>query len=236
MFFMKSHRPHFNAIVLGASGGIGAALAGRLDGDPDCDKVLRLARTGSVPFDLRDEESIIHAAQIAQEEFGDAALIFNATGVLDRHGHKPEKALGSINPQAMLDSFAVNAVGAALVLKHFHKLLPRSGRSVFATLSARVGSIGDNRLGGWFSYRASKAALNQIVRTSAIEIARKRPDAICIALHPGTVATALSDPYSGTRDVLTPDQSAQYLLGVTSTLPPHATGGFYAWDGRPVEW
>ena len=131
----------------------------------------------------------------------------------------------------------MNAVGPALVLKHFVPLLPRRGRSVVAALSARVGSIGDNRLGGWYGYRASKAALNQLLRTAAVELARTHPEAVCVALHPGTVATRLSAPHgkAGLR-VRTPDQAAADLLAVLDGLTPAHTGGFFDADGRAVPW
>ncbi len=136
----------------------------------------------------------------------------------------------------MAAHFAVNAIGPALALKRHDTLLAADGRSVFATLSARVGSIGDNRLGGWVSYRASKAALNQIVRTAAIEIARRRPEAVCVALHPGTVATSLSEPFAGDRDRLAPDQAAEELLRVIGSLGPEQSGGFFAYDGEAIPW
>ncbi|MGE3248492.1 MAG: SDR family NAD(P)-dependent oxidoreductase [Beijerinckiaceae bacterium] len=233
---MQSLGSGYTAVVLGARGGIGSALADRLEADENCARVFRLSRNGPVSFDLTDEASVRAAAQRLREEAGEARLIFNATGVLDRHGYKPEKALAAIDPVAMAAAFAINAVGAALVLKHFHDLLPRSGKSVIATISARVGSIGDNRLGGWYSYRASKAALNQIVRTSAIEITRKRREAVCVALHPGTVATELSAPHSGERETFTPQDSAARMLDDLDTLDAADSGGFFAYDGSAVPW
>ena len=134
-------------------------------------------------------------------------------------------------------SFALNAIGPAMIMKHVLPLLPRSGKAVFATLSARVGSIGDNRLGGWYSYRASKAALNQLVRTAAVELARRSPEALCIALHPGTVATSLSAPFSAAGlEVHTPAAAARHLLAVVDKLTPEANGGFFDWRGQPVPW
>lgn len=136
----------------------------------------------------------------------------------------------------MTRQFLVNAIGPALLLKHFHPLLPRKRRSVFASLSARVGSIGDNRLGGWMSYRAAKAAQNQIVKTAALEIARTHPDAIIVALHPGTVATALSHAFVADRKVTTPEDAAQKLLTVIDKLQPCDSGGFFSYDGAAIEW
>ncbi len=160
-----------------------------------------------------------------------------ASGLLHGPSLAPEKALKAIDPEAMARLFAVNTIGPALVAKHFVPLLARDGRSVFAALSARVGSIGDNRLGGWYSYRASKAALNQILRTLAIEVKRTRPEAIIVGLHPGTVRTALSHPFrpdTDNPDVVPPDEAARNLLTVLDGLTPVASGGIYAWDGQPV--
>ena len=134
----------------------------------------------------------------------------------------------------MARAFAINAIGPALLLKHFTELLPRSGRCVFATLSARVGSIGDNGLGGWYSYRASKAALNQLLRTAAIEVARRRPQAVLLALHPGTVRTALSGPFTRPDQGLTPEEAALRLLLVMDAA--QHTGSFLDQDGLTVAW
>ena len=136
----------------------------------------------------------------------------------------------------MAAQYALNAIGPALVLKHFASRLAKDRRAVIATLSARVGSIGDNRLGGWYGYRAAKAGLNQIVRTAAIEIARTRPRAIVLALHPGTVETALTAKYLGRRPAVTPDEAAANLLAVIAERTPQDSGGFFAWDGKPIPW
>ena len=137
----------------------------------------------------------------------------------------------------MAKAFALNAIGPALIMKHILPLLPREGRSVFATLSAKVGSIGDNSLGGWYSYRASKAALNQLLRTAAIECSRTRPEAICVALHPGTVETGLSSPFARTGlDVQTPDACARHLLAVIDALAPGDTGTFRSYRGEIIPW
>ena len=233
---MQSLGEGYRAAVLGASGGIGRAIAQLLESDSNCARVYRLSRRGEIAFDLTDEASLAQAAERVRRETTSLSLIFNATGVLDRHGYLPEKSLSMMEAQAMNDSFAINATGPALILKHFHTLLPRSGKSVLAFLSARVGSIGDNRIGGWYSYRASKAALNQIVRTGAIEIARKRKDCVCVALHPGTVATGLSKPYAGSRPVQAPLESAEQMLQVIDGLDASQSGRFFAFDGKMVEW
>ncbi|MEZ5740230.1 MAG: SDR family NAD(P)-dependent oxidoreductase [Burkholderiaceae bacterium] len=234
---MRSLHAPFRALVIGASGGIGHALAERLAADPGCRHVERLARRGNQAFDLRDESSVAGAAmRLADDPDGRFDLILNATGVLQVDERGPEKSLRAIDPLAMREMFEINTIGPALLLKHFSPLLRRDHRAVFVLLSARVGSIGDNRLGGWISYRASKAALNQVVRTAAIENLRRLPHSLTIALHPGTVDTALSRPFAGTRDTLTPDACAHHLLTVIDRLTPEDNGGFLAWDGRPIPW
>lgn len=218
------------ALVLGVSGGIGGALVQALRGRGA--EVIGLSRRDQ-GLDLTDQASV---ARIAETLEGSFDLIFHATGALQIGADRPEKSLNAIDAQAMAAQFALNATGVALALRYFTPLLQRSGRSVFASLSARVGSIGDNRLGGWISYRAAKAAQNQIIRTAAIEIARKRPEAIVVALHPGTVATDLSAPYAGRHPTITPQRSAQALLAVLARLTPAETGTFWDWKGERVEW
>jgi NAD(P)-dependent dehydrogenase (short-subunit alcohol dehydrogenase family) len=162
-------------------------------------------------------------------------LIVVASGILAPDGHAPEKSLDAIDAGVMARTLAVNAIGPALILRHAPRLLPRDGRSVVAVLTARVGSIGDNRMGGWYSYRASKAAANQIVHGAAIEIGRKRKEAVVVALHPGTVATAFTADYPGHRKV-TPDEAAANLLRVIDGLTPAQSGGFFDWAGEEVPW
>jgi NAD(P)-dependent dehydrogenase (short-subunit alcohol dehydrogenase family) len=230
---LPSLRAGYRAAVLGSSGGIGSAVAARLAGDPRCAAVVGLSRADG--FELLDESSIARCAR----EVGAAGpldLVFDATGALRIDGYGPEKSLRALDPAGMATQFAVNAIGPALILKHFAPLLPRERRSLFATLSARVGSIGDNRLGGWISYRAAKAALNQIVRTAAIEIGRTHPLAAVAALHPGTVATRLSEPFAADRVRLAPDAAAAALLAVLDGLPAGAGGSFRAHDGAAIEW
>lgn len=236
MTTMASLRDNYRALVIGASGGIGGAIAQALEADPRCGGVVRLSRRHNPGFDVTSEASVADAAQRIASQVDGLDMIFNATGALTIEGIGPEKALKAIDPQAMLRQFALNAVGPALLLKHFAPILPRDRRGIFGSLSARVGSIGDNHLGGWISYRTAKAAQNQIVRTAAIEIARTRPLAVIAALHPGTVDTGLSAGYRGNHAAVSPEEAAANLLGVLDALPPERTGGFFAYDGSAIEW
>ncbi|WP_203293665.1 SDR family NAD(P)-dependent oxidoreductase [Maricaulis parjimensis] len=222
-----------HAVVIGASGGIGSALVAELEAQGWT--VTALSRRTSPPLDLLDEASI-HAAAQALKEGGDTIrLIIDATGFLHDDVFSPERSLRELDPDHFARAFALNATGPALLMKHFLPLLPRQGRSVFATLSARVGSISDNRLGGWHAYRASKAALNQILRSVSIEMKRRKPEAICIALHPGTVATRLSEPFSKSGlDVRPPQEAAQDLLRVIAGLGPDDSGGFRDHKGMAI--
>ena len=274
------------AVVVGASGGIGAALVERLLADAGFARVLALSRprpTASSPaaqseasdatvedtsgrlasdglasdglaldnlasggpaparlvpgrLDLLDEGSIETAAAQAAG-LGSVRLVLVATGVLHAAGLRPEKRWDALDAQALAHAFAVNSIGPALVAKHFLPLLPRAGRSVFAALSARVGSIEDNRSGGWYAYRASKAALNMLIRTLAVELARRAPEAVCAGLHPGTVDTALSRPFQGnvaSHRLFSPAQAAGHLLQVIEGLRPADSGGLFAWDGTRI--
>ena len=218
------------ALVIGASGGIGSALSDALE-RAGAD-VMRLSRSAD-GLDVTDEASV-KAALGALD--GPCDLILVTTGALEIDGAEPEKSLGALSAQAMLDQYALNAIGPALVLKHARRLLPKDRRCVFAALSARVGSIGDNRLGGWYSYRSAKAALNQIIRTSSIELARSHPDLICVALHPGTVATAFTEKYLGRHPSVPPDEAAENLLSVIADLDSGQTDCFFDWAGKPVAW
>lgn len=224
------------AVVFGSSGGVGAALVAALKSTNSFRKVVGFSRSTSPAMDLQEEASLEHAATIAAG-FGDLRLVIDATGFLHDDRQAPEKSWSQLDAGDLARSFALNAIGPALIMKHVLPRMPRSGKAVFATLSARVGSIGDNRLGGWYAYRASKAALNQLVRTAAVELARRSPDGICVALHPGTVATPLSAPFtSGRRGVLAPAEAAGALLAVIDNLPATANGGFFDWRGEPVPW
>jgi len=218
------------ALVIGASGGIGSAIVDHLNGQGA--EVTRLSRSED-GFDLNDPARV---DQMLRALNGPYDRIVIATGRLNGAGHPPEKTIRAITPEAMADQFAVNAIGPALVLKHARDLLPRDRRAVIAVLSARVGSIGDNRLGGWISYRAAKAAVNQIVHTSAIELSRTHKQSICVALHPGTVETAFTQGYHPPHDKLSPTASAAYLMSVLDGLEPNQTGGFFDWRGERIQW
>jgi NAD(P)-dependent dehydrogenase (short-subunit alcohol dehydrogenase family) len=223
-----------SAVVIGASGGIGAAVTAHLRASRRFSPVHALSRS-STGLDLEDEASI--AAAVARVAEGPApTLIFVATGVL-HEGHDPERTYKALSAEHLMRDYRINAVGPALTAKHFLPLLPRDRRAVFAALSARVGSIGDNRLGGWHAYRASKAALNMILRNLAVELARTHPQAVIAGLHPGTVDTDLSAPFQkgvAAEKLFTPAFSAERLLGVLNDLTPADSGGVFAWDGARV--
>lgn len=232
------------AVVLGGTGGVGAALVEALRARGEA--VLALGRGTEPRLDYAQEASVAHAAQWLQQHLAQQGQALTrlivATGFL--HGEtasgqraEPERSWQHLNADALSHSFQVNAIGPALVMRHFLPLLPRQGRCVAAFLSARVGSIGDNALGGWYAYRASKAALNQLVRTASIELARRNREAICMALHPGTVDTALSQPFAKTGlQVRPPAQAAAELLAVLDGLSAADTGGFRDHRGNVVPW
>ncbi|GAC1487420.1 MAG: SDR family oxidoreductase [Acetobacteraceae bacterium] len=233
---LGSFPPAGVAVVFGAGGGIGGALVDALRVAGRFDHVVAFGRGTTPSIDLLDEASLERAAAFAADR-GALRLVIDATGFLHDDRQGPEKSWRDLDPGKLARSFALNATGPALIMKHVLPRLPRSGKAVFATLSARVGSIGDNRLGGWYSYRASKAALNQLVRTASVELARRSPEALCIALHPGTVATALSAPFATTGLALHPPAAAaRHLLDVVDQLAADATGGFFDWRAQPVPW
>jgi len=237
-----AHLPdQFNAAVFGATGGVGAALTRALAEHPRRGALLAASRRGedptsgaahvvTAPFSLQDESSIETA--LARLD-GDLHLVIVATGALK----DPEKTWRHLDHERLMAAFEVNTVGPSLIAKHALDRLPRKAPSVFAALSARVGSIGDNRLGGWHAYRASKAALNQVIRCLSIELARKRPEALCVGLHPGTVDTGLSRPFQGNvpdGKLFTPDYSAGRLLEVLDGLGPKDSGRCFDWKGEAI--
>lgn len=224
------------AVVYGANGGLGTALSDAIARSGRFARLLRFCRVSDPAIDLQDEESLAHAARYAAD-LGDVRLVIDATGFLHDDHRMPEKSWRDLSPETMGHAFALNAIGPALIMKHSLPLLPSAGKAVFATLSARVGSIGDNRLGGWYSYRASKSALNQLVHTAAIELKRRRPEAVCVSLHPGTVDTPLSQPFSRKGlQVQSPATAAHRLVSVIDWLGPDDSGGFFDWRGTSIPW
>ena len=218
------------ALIIGSSGGIGSAIAGELIRRNV--EVTGLSRRDD-GLQITDEASV--EASLGRLDAG-YDLIFLATGALEIAGARPEKTLGQLSAQAMMDQFSVNCIGPSLVLKHARRLMSRDRRGVFVTLSARVGSIGDNRLGGWYAYRTAKAALNQMLHSAAIELARTHPQLICAALHPGTVETEFTRKYVGRQLAVPAAEAAENLLQVINALTPDQTGGFFDWTGAEVPW
>ncbi|MCC9625967.1 SDR family NAD(P)-dependent oxidoreductase [Thalassospira sp. MA62] len=225
------------AIVIGATGGIGRASVSHLRASGHFSDILEYARRTTPALDLTDPGSIATCAQDARDHGGDIALIIDATGYLHDADHQPEKALKHVNADYMAKQFQLNAIGPALIMQAFCPLLPRNGRAVFATLSAKVGSIGDNRLGGWYGYRAAKAAQNQLVKCAAIELSRTHKDAVLLSLHPGTVDTGLSGPFAKNGlNVQSPETATSRMLAVIDQASPHQSGGFFAYDGAELPW
>lgn len=234
------------AVIIGASGGIGGAITEALSARIDVSAIYALSRSAADPglpsviagqIDVLDEDSIAAAAaHIASDGAPDLVII--ASGILsDGAALSPEKSLRQQDRTAFERVFAINTIGPALIAKHFIPLMPRKGRAVFAALSARVGSISDNKIGGWHAYRASKAALNMLIRNYAIEQARRNPDFVAVSLHPGTVDTDLSKPFqSGVPDtqLFSAAQSAEYLLTVIESLAPEQSGKAFDWAGREI--
>lgn len=239
----EHHDSGVTALLVGAGGGIGGAVLSRLLANDRFAHVHAWSRSDI----QQSHERLIHTRvdvsnedQIAEAAAGlnrvDFAII--ATGLLhERSGRGPEKSLRDLSADQFAANFAVNTIAPALILKHLHQCIPRETRAVFAAISARVGSISDNRLGGWYSYRASKAALNQIIKTASVELARTRPRCICVTLHPGTVDTGLSEPFQqnvAPDKLFTPDFAAQKLLEVTERLTVEDNGHLIAWDGAEI--
>ena len=230
---MASLDDGYRALVIGASGALGTAFCEQLKQDPRCAGVRELGRHTLPGLDLERPESIASAAtELATE--APYQLIVHAAGLLHRDRIKPEKSFSAIEQEALQAVFQVNTLGPALVLRHFLPLL--EPRGAMAMLSAKVGSIGDNRLGGWYAYRASKAALNMLIKTAAIELARTRPQSRLISLHPGTVVSGLSQPFRGASSARPADVAAVQLLNVIDQLTPADSGHFFAYDGERLPW
>ncbi len=232
---LASFSPALRVLVWGASGGIGGAFVAALEANPRVATVMAASRKAASPwrFDLEDEASIAAVAQAAAAE-GPLDLVLVATGLLLPN---PEKSWRQLDPSVLSRAYAINAIGPALIAKHTLGLLRRDAKSAFACISARVGSIEDNRLGGWHAYRASKAALDMLIRNLSIELRQRNPQALCVALHPGTVDTALSRPFQSAVDpskLQTPADSVQQMLTTLDALGPADTGKLWAYDGTPI--
>jgi NAD(P)-dependent dehydrogenase (short-subunit alcohol dehydrogenase family) len=247
------------ALIQGASRGLGLAFARAMLDRADVDRVVATCRDpeaseglarlrsdrgdalAAVHLDVRDEQTVAAAAARVAEECGPRLhWLINCAGVLhDGAALRPEKKLEDVDPEKLRAAFEVNAFGPLLVAKHFLGLLRHDERAVLANVSARVGSIGDNRLGGWYAYRASKAAQNMFTRNLAIELGRRAPNVICLALHPGTVDTDLSRPFQRNvpaERLFTARRAADQLLGVIDSCSREDSGRFLAWDGQPIPW
>lgn len=225
----------FKAVVIGSSGAIGQAFVRALEKEPHCVRVHAISRAGGSGLDLLDEASMQTQAALAQP-LGPFDVVIDATGALVLDGQMPEKSLAQLSQDRLLQSLAVNAVGPALVMKHFAPLLVR-GPSIYAKLSARVGSISDNQLGGWYGYRAAKAALNMYLQTAAIELQRTQPLCRVVALQPGTVDSALSKPFqANVANLLTPDASVNGMLQALKQLPIKKGAHFIDHQGRNIAW
>ena len=218
------------ALVFGASGGIGQAFSRFLEDKLGSENVVNVSRSFD-GFEISDEEKILKFSESIEGSFN---LIINATGVLQTTEEGPEKTINVVKQKSMIDMMTINAIGPALLLKNFSKKLDKTKFSVFVNLSARVGSITDNRLGGWISYRSSKAALNQIIKTSSIEINRRNKNAICVGLHPGTVKTKFTEKFQNTTETISPDESVEMMMKVVENLSVDDNGYCFAYDGKVI--
>jgi NAD(P)-dependent dehydrogenase (short-subunit alcohol dehydrogenase family) len=224
----------FRALVIGSSGTIGSAFVELLENEPACTELVGIHRNSLNPIDYQDLTTIEEAASGLADK-APFQLIINTIGILHSSEWMPEKKLDDINSGQLAALMQVNAIGPSLTIKSFSKLLDPAG-SVMATLSAKVGSIEDNRLGGWYSYRASKAALNMLIKTAAIEFARTKPNVALIALHPGTVNSRLSQPFKGQQIGRPPLEAAQDMLNVLLSADKEDSGTFISYSGERLPW
>ena len=237
---MDEHTPLFSqgdykALVIGSGGAIGGAFVAAFHADANCAHVEVVSRQSGSCFDLLNDESIRAQASLSREK-GPFEIIIDATGALNIHGVGPEKSLNGLNSDHLMQSMRVNAIGPALVMRHFSPLLAK-GPSVYAKLSARVGSIADNKKGGGYGYRASKAALNMMLQTAAIELQRKNPTLRVVALQPGTVRSQLSEPYTSSHvHLLEPDESVLGMLTALKALPAKTGAHFVDYKGAEIPW
>ena len=218
------------ALVFGASGGIGQAFSRFLEDKLGSENVVNVSRSFD-GFEISDEEKILKFSESIEGTFN---LIINATGVLQTTEEGPEKTINVVKQKSMIDMMTINAIGPALLLKNFSKKLDKTKFSVFVNLSARVGSITDNSLGGWISYRSSKAALNQIIKTSSIEINRRNKNAICVGLHPGTVKTRFTEKFQNTTETISSEESVEMMMKVVENLSVDDNGYCFAYDGKVI--
>ena len=241
-----------SALIIGGKGGVGEAVAKALLAHHSTVAVTVTSRdvlwaredTGDARcsrrvLDITQAEPMAELAKSLKVKQPELNVIINCTGILHDDTIDPERSWRHLDMDTMQKVFAVNTFGVALAVRYLLPLLPRHERAIFASLSARVGSIGDNQLGGWYSYRASKAAQNMVIRTGAIEAKRSRPRLLCVTLHPGTVKTALSDPFTQRKpedQLFSSDQSSEYLIEVLGNLTAKDSGYHYAWDGERIPW
>ena len=226
------------ALVIGGTGSIGSAIINDLK-NRNFTNIISLSRSSNPPLDLLDESSIEKAADFIQSQQKSLCLLFDATGILhnEDQNQMPENTYKNIDLTFMKKNFEINVMGPALVMKHFLPLLDKDQKSIFATLSAKVGSISDNRYGGWYSYRASKAALNQMIKTASIELKMKNKNAICVAIHPGTVTSKLSKPFQKDNlKIQSNEESAKNITRVIMDLKVSDSGLFFDWNGSIINW
>ena len=226
------------ALVIGGTGSIGSAIINELK-NQNFTKIISLGRSSNPPLDLLDESSIKKAADFIKNQPGSLCLLFDATGILhnEDQNQMPEKTYKNIDLTFMKKNFEINVMGPALIMKHFLPLLDTDQKSIFATLSAKVGSISDNRYGGWYSYRASKAALNQMIKTASIELKMKNKNAICVSIHPGTVTSKLSKPFQKDNlKIQSNEESAKNIVQVMTNLKINDSGLFFDWSGDIISW
>jgi NAD(P)-dependent dehydrogenase (short-subunit alcohol dehydrogenase family) len=225
------------AVVVGASGSIGKALFTEICNSEIFDVVVPLTRRSLPMIDLLCEETILNCSQFIATKTNPLRLVVDATGILHSPNIIPEKSIKAVEGNTLSTLFQINAIGPMLLMKHFIPLFPKNGKTIFTSLSARVGSISDNKLGGWYGYRASKAALNQFIRTAAVELKRSHPESICNALHPGTVISTLSQPFSKNGlELFTPEESARKLFQVIKTFNKNDSGEFFDYEKRKIDW